>query len=150
MPARFRLREDRLRVISTAKSCAVKRTRQLLFRCNERTNWRNVQPVKRIDDRNGELGFMKSREMKHDHRSDGIIVAAQWIVREPNEITSGVDTCRRFITRWNRSHRIHIYIYISNVIINEYFESIQRDRDFAHPRDFYFLLLYHQKELKND
>lgn len=43
-----------------------------------------------------------------------------------------------------------IYIYISNVIINEYFESIQRDRDFAHPRDFYFLLLYHQKELKND
>lgn len=148
MPARFRLREDRLRVISTAKSCAVKRTRQLLFRCNERTNWRNVRPVKRIDDRNGELGFMKSREMKH--RSDGIIVTAQWIVREPNEITSGVDTCRRFITRWNRSHRIHIYIYISNVIINEYFESIQRDRDFAHPRDFYFLLLYHQKELKND
>lgn len=44
----------------------------------------------------------------------------------------------------------YIYIYISNVIINEYFESIQRDRDFAHPRDFYFLLLYHQKELKND
>lgn len=143
MPARFRLREDRLRVISTAKSCAVKRTRQLLFRCNERTNWRNVQPVKRIDDRNGELGFMKSREMKH--RSDGIIVTAQWIVREPNEITSGVDTCHRFITRWNRIH-----IYISNVIINEYFESIQRDRDFAHPRDFYFLFLYHQKELKND
>lgn len=47
-------------------------------------------------------------------------------------------------------HTGSIYIYISNVIINEYFESIQRDRDFAHPRDFYFLLLYHQKELKND
>lgn len=118
MPARFRLREDRLRVISTAKSCAVKRTRQLLFRCNERTNWRNVQPVKRIDDRNGELGFMKSREMKHDHRSDGIIVAAQWIVREPNEITSGVDTCRRFITRWNRSHKIHIYIFPMLLLTN--------------------------------
>lgn len=44
----------------------------------------------------------------------------------------------------------YIYIYISNVIINEYFESIQRDRDLAHPRDFYFLFLYHQKELKND
>lgn len=38
----FRLREDRLRVISTAKSSA-KWTRQLLFRSNERTNWRNVE-----------------------------------------------------------------------------------------------------------
>lgn len=56
---------------------------------------------------------MKSREMKH--RSDGIIVTAQWIVREPNEITSGVDTCRRFITRWNR---IHIYIFPMLLLTN--------------------------------
>lgn len=65
---RFGLREDRLRVIS-AKSSA-KRTRQLLFRSDEGTNWRNVQPVKRIGDRNerGWIYEIASRQIKHDHR----------------------------------------------------------------------------------
>lgn len=119
MPARFRLREDRLRVISTAKSCAVKRTRQLLFRCNERTNWRNVQPVKRIDDRNGELGFMKSREMKH--RSDGIIVTAQC----ENRMKSRPALTRAAVLSLDGTGSIYIFPMLLSTNISNRFKGIE-------------------------
>lgn len=79
-----------------------------------------------------EGGFYEiaSRQIKHDHRCDGIIVAAQsWIAGEPNEITTRADVLSLDGTD---PHKIHIYKYISNIIpellstnISSRFEGIE-------------------------
>lgn len=123
----FRLREDRLRVISTAKSSA-KWTRQLLFRSNERTNWRNVETNRwnqRVDLWNRVASDKARSSMRRNNRGRTVVDSGR---TEWNH-----DTCRRFITRWNRSTQDpYIYKDISNIIpellstnISSRFEGIE-------------------------
>lgn len=68
--------------------------------------------VKRIDDRNDELGFMKSREMKH--RSDGIIVTAQC----ENRMKSRPALTRAAVLSLDGTdHTGSIYIYIFPMLL---------------------------------
>lgn len=96
--------------------------------------------MKRIDDRNGELGFMKSREMKH--RSDGIIVTAQC----ENRMKSRPALTRAAVLSLDGTGSIYIFPMLLLTNISNRFKGIE----ILLTLDFYFLLLYHQKELKND
>lgn len=105
----FRLREDRLRVISTAKSSA-KWTRQLLFRSNERTNWRNVETNRwnqRVDLWNRVASDKARSSMRRNNRGRTVVDSGR---------TEWNHVLRRHVpTFYHSMEQIHtrsIYIYI--------------------------------------